>query len=150
MLFRTLPIWLFHIDIFSCFFHWQPVSGGNIWWAQVGFLCEFPVQGLESPMQPVARWRHNSSYQHEGFGIGVANPYWKRCLILWSEVYYSTFTSEFYEQLVFSAWFQVQKPIKTKKPLEQNGWTWSHQWEMVETERLRSHHWILKLHAKCD
>ena len=32
---------------------------------EVGFLCEFPMQGLKSPMQ-LARWTHNSSY-HEGF-----------------------------------------------------------------------------------
>ena len=42
------------------------------------------------------------------------------------------------------------KTHQHQKPLQQNGWTWSHQWEMemVETERIRSHHWILKLHGE--
>lgn len=105
---------------FFLFFSIGNLWGGNIWWAQVGFLCEFPMQGLKSPMQPVARWRHNSSYEHEGFGIGVANPYWKRCLIPWFEVYKCFYASfNFYKRVLWTVVFlahdfRYKNPSKPK------------------------------------
>ena len=125
---------------------------------EVGFLCEFPMQGLKSPMQ-LARWTHNSSY-HEGFRNRICKLLLEKMVFLWSQVNVSTsfnFCSGFHEQLIIQLTSSGTKTHENQKPLEQNGRSWSHQWfellemAMVETEKkaLKISISSLKLQTTC-